>query len=50
MTDRMNRANVHILSVQSEKDDLIAELEVASPCRTRLAAARKKRTSPSPVS
>ncbi|MEI2296971.1 sensor histidine kinase [Ensifer sp. MJa1] len=29
MTDRMNRANVHILSVQSEKDDLIAELEVA---------------------
>ncbi|MFD2343052.1 sensor histidine kinase [Sinorhizobium terangae] len=29
MTGRMNRANVHILSVQSEKDDLIAELEVA---------------------
>lgn len=29
MTDRMNRASVHILSVQSEKDDLIAELEVA---------------------
>ncbi|OBZ93775.1 histidine kinase [Pararhizobium polonicum] len=29
MTKRMHRANVHILSVQSEKDDLIAELEVA---------------------
>ena len=29
MTNRMHRANVHILSVQSEKDDLIAELEVA---------------------
>lgn len=29
MTNRMNRAHVHILSVQSEKDDLIAELEVA---------------------
>ncbi|OJF93465.1 sensor histidine kinase [Pararhizobium antarcticum] len=29
MTTRMHRANVHILSVQSEKDDLIAELEVA---------------------
>ncbi len=29
MSGRMNRANVHILSVQSEKDDLIAELEVA---------------------
>lgn len=29
MTDRMNRANVHILSMQPEKDDLIAELEVA---------------------
>ena len=29
MTTRMHRSNVHILSVQSEKDDLIAELEVA---------------------
>ena len=29
MTNRMHRANVHILAVQSEKDDLIAELEVA---------------------
>jgi two-component system cell cycle sensor histidine kinase PleC len=29
MTTRMHSANVHILSVQSEKDDLIAELEVA---------------------
>lgn len=29
MTSRMHRANLHILSVQSEKDDLIAELEVA---------------------
>lgn len=29
MTDRMRKANLHILSVQSEKDDLIAELEVA---------------------
>ncbi|ASY69160.1 sensor histidine kinase [Sinorhizobium fredii USDA 205] len=29
MTERMNKANVHILSMQSEKDDLIAELEVA---------------------
>ncbi|MFB2551671.1 sensor histidine kinase [Ensifer soli] len=29
MTNRMHRANLHILSVQSEKDDLIAELEVA---------------------
>ncbi|KQY20830.1 HAMP domain-containing sensor histidine kinase [Rhizobium sp. Root483D2] len=29
MTNRMHRGNVHILSVQSEKDDLIAELEVA---------------------
>ncbi|MCV9960661.1 HAMP domain-containing histidine kinase [Pararhizobium sp. BT-229] len=29
MTNRMHRANVHVLSMQSEKDDLIAELEVA---------------------
>ncbi len=29
MTNRMYRSNVHILSVQAEKDDLIAELEVA---------------------
>ena len=29
MTNRMHRANLHILSVQAEKDDLIAELEVA---------------------
>ncbi len=29
MTNRMHRSNVHILSMQSEKDDLIAELEVA---------------------
>ncbi|MCV9996778.1 HAMP domain-containing histidine kinase [Pararhizobium sp. YC-54] len=29
MTNRMHRSSVHILSVQSEKDDLIAELEVA---------------------
>jgi two-component system cell cycle sensor histidine kinase PleC len=29
MTTRMYRANIHILSVQAEKDDLIAELEVA---------------------
>ncbi|WP_275782994.1 sensor histidine kinase [Pararhizobium gei] len=29
MTNRMHRANIHILSMQSEKDDLIAELEVA---------------------
>ncbi|WP_428429003.1 sensor histidine kinase [Pararhizobium sp.] len=29
MTNRMHRGNVHILSVQAEKDDLIAELEVA---------------------
>ena len=29
MTNRMHRSNIHILSMQSEKDDLIAELEVA---------------------
>ncbi|KQR67934.1 histidine kinase [Rhizobium sp. Leaf384] len=29
MTARMRRANIQILSVQAEKDDLIAELEVA---------------------
>ncbi len=29
MTTRMRRANIQILSVQAEKDDLIAELEVA---------------------
>ncbi|OLP61544.1 two-component sensor histidine kinase [Xaviernesmea oryzae] len=29
MTNRMQQANLHILSIQSEKDDLIAELEVA---------------------
>ncbi|WP_349434637.1 HAMP domain-containing sensor histidine kinase [Pararhizobium sp. A13] len=29
MTNRLHRSNIHILSMQSEKDDLIAELEVA---------------------
>lgn len=29
MMNRLHRSNVHILSVQAEKDDLIAELEVA---------------------
>ena len=50
MTNRMHRGNVHILSVQAEKDDLIAELEVAKSIRTKPAAAPRKPTWQSPAS